>query len=651
MPQRDGTGRIDPMQGPAPFEGKPDVTDQSPEDRKTVKMIEDLFTKYKRYRMNFDKTWVENYKFFRGKQWKESRPVYRNSDVLNFTFAAVQTIVPIITDARPNIETIPENPTDFEFSQILNQLLTSKWDRDAFSHIFAEGIVDAMIYGTCITEQPFNADLLHGLGDYEWNTIDPLYCYPDPETRDFNDNHGRGFITAIPTDLAEVKRRYPGKAHLIKSDLADIDRAKTHKLEQDDFRIRSAVDNLTLVQGERPSDSESTPQVLLLTAWLKDESMVEHELMEKDKEGKKISKGFQKRKKYPNGRKVVIANKVLLEDDHNPYVDGKFPFAKMVNYIMPREFWGESEIEQLKGPQRTINKLISHTMDVLDIMGNPVWKNPVGSGVFDETIVNKPGLVIPYNEGSEPHREPGTDVQPSIFQALDRMLPYFDKISGIHDVSQGVLQRSMSGVAIEELQEAAQTRMRLKARNAEPWLTAAGQQFVSRIMQFYSVPRIVRITDNGNSERYFRIAIDEVSDESGETQRVATVQNFEQRRDEDGNDLGMIADDPVQYEIKGNLDVRISVGTTLPFRKAQKKQQAKELFQLGIYDAEDLLTDLEHPRKESVLEKFNRRQEQAAMAEDAAAQQELAFREAELKAKQGAPQPATRPAGPLGAVR
>jgi hypothetical protein len=229
------------------------------------------------------------------------------------------------------------------------------------------------------------------------------------------------------------------------------------------------------------------------------------------------------------------------------------------------------------------------------------------------------------------------DVQPSIFQAFDRAKQDFQEISGVNEVSQGVVPSGTSGIAIENLQEAAQTRIRLKSRNVEAWLTQVGQQFVSRIMQFYSVPRIVRITEDPESIRYFKFVIDEVEDEAGETQRVATVQDFGQ--DEAGNAVPM---EPIQYELKGNLDVRISVGTTLPFRKAQRKQQAKELFSMGIYDASDLLEDLEHPRKEQVLEKYNQRQQAAAEAEAAAA-------EAELAAKTG--QPAPSAAAPLGAVQ
>jgi len=599
-------------------EGTTSDGEQGEKARKTVKMVEDLFQRAKRARANYDTDWIENYKFFRGRQWTEKRPSYRHSEVLNFIHAAIQTIVPILTDRRPNIETVPENPSDFEFSEIMTQVLRGKWDRESWGQIVAEGIVDACIYGTAISEQPWNPDLLSGLGDYEFKTVDPMYVYPAPDSHDVNSENNDYFIIAKPHDLNEVKRKYPKRAHKLKSDISDVDMSKTAKIDMDDFRVRSASDNLSLVQGERPMDSDQPNKVLLITAWIRDETLIEEEIKTKSEDGS-LKKGFRTKKKYPNGRKVVIAAGQMLEDGENEYLDGKFPYAKLVDYIMPREFWGQGEVEQLKGPQQLINKLMSYTMDVISLMGNPVWKNPTGSGVFSESLTNQPGLVIDHIDGFEPKREQGENVQPSIFQAFDRLREVFDTISGVNEVTQGAQPRNASGVAIDSLMEASQTKIRLKSRNVEAWLTAVGQQMGSRILQFYSIPRIVRITENENAAKYFKIAIDEVTDESGEAQqRIATVQQFDSVEDESGNQQ-MIPGEPQQFEIKGNLDVRITIGTSLPFAKAKREERARELYSQGIYDVEDYLTDLEHPRKEKILEKFNQRQFEAAQAEAQAA--------------------------------
>jgi len=128
-------------------------------------------------------------------------------------------------------------------------------------------------------------------------------------------------------------------------------------------------------------------------------------------------------------------------------------------------------------------------------------------------------------------------------------------------------------------------------------------------------------------------------DEAGEIQRTATVQQYMPVVDEQTGQQQLVPQEVKQYDIKGNLDIRITTGTTLPFAKAQRKAQAKELYQLGIYDAEDLLTDLEHPRKDKIVEKYNQRQQAAAEAQAQKDQQELAFKQAELQLKAAGNQP------------
>jgi hypothetical protein len=353
---------------------------------------------------------------------------------------------------------------------------------------------------------------------------------------------------------------------------------------------------------------------------MKDESVIEEEITKTEKDGKKV-KAFRTKKKWPNGRKVVIANNILLEDDHNPYLDGQFPYARLIDHVLPREFYGEGEVDQLRGPQTVINKLISYVMDIFSLTGNPVWTVPTNSGVQPESLINQPGLVVEHTPGAPPVRQQGMEVQPSMFAALDRMIQYFDKISGIHDVSRGAAPLNSSGVAIDNLQEAAQTKLRLKARNIEAWLTKAGHQMQSRFLQFYTIPRIIRVTENENVPTYFKIAIDETIDESGEAQMAATVQDIEPSQNEFGEQV-FTPTQTRQFEIKSTFDTRVSVGSSLPFRKAQREQRANQLFQLGIYDAEDLLEDLEHPRKEQILEKLQQRQQAAAEAELAAQQQQ-----------------------------
>jgi hypothetical protein len=598
---------------------------QSDQDRKTVKMGEKMLTDAKRHRQKFDYNWISNYEFFRGNQWDEKRPSYRHAEVLNVTWANIQSIIPILTDPRPNIEAMPEDPSDYEFSEIMTQILRAKWDKEVWGQIVAEALVDSQIYGTAIAKVPWDPEALDGLGEMGFELVDPMYFYPDPRARDINDSFGKYVIEAVPTDLEEVKRKYPKKAKLIESDVSDLHSLQDQRHNIHDRNPRETVEGRQNTAGEGHSKrSDMANKVLLVTIWLHSDEMVEQEIERKDKEGK-VTKGFQSKKKYPRGRKIIFANGILLEDIENPYLDGKFPYSRLIDHAMPREFWGMGEIDQLKGPQRLINKISSYMMDIVSLVGNPVWKVPLESGVDTQNLTNQPGLIVEHNGAAPPSREPGIMPSPVLQSMLNQFMQIYDKISGINDVSRGAIPSGMSGIAIDLAQEAAQTKLRLKSRNVDAFLTKAGQLMVSRILQFYETTRVIRLTNNPNAPTFFKFAIDEIFDESGQSQQIATVQPIEVQPGQ-----SPIAGAVQQIPIKSNLDLRITTGTELPLRKAKKQQNAKELFQLGVIDEEDLLDAMEWPNKEKTIEKFRGRQQEAQQAQQ---EQAMAEQEAQLQLK------------------
>lgn len=598
------------------FDNPNAVTQQSDKDLKIVRMVEKMFSRAKKAKQLTNERIIDNYLFFRGKHWNERRPMHRHQEVINLAHQIIQQQLPILTDPRPNIETIPEEPSDFLFSEFMTQILRSKWDRKQHSKQLSESIIDAFYAGTAIAKIIWNPELLNGLGDYEWKVVDPLYVYTDDRMTDFNDNIGTFVIEAEPTPVDEIKRRYPKKGHLVKGDLSDADLRRFKKSAMNDQKIRSPVDNRTFIDiGDFQRDSTEQKEALLIECWMTSDELIEQEIEKLDDKGN-LTKAFQVVKKYPKGRKIVIASGILLEDIENPYDDGKMPYARFRDYILPREFWGEGEIDQIKGPNRIMNKAMSYLLDILSLMGNPIWKVPAGAGIDVEKLLNSPGLVVEHNDGAEPKREMGVQAQPFIFQIFDRAQNLVEKISGVNEVSQGVAPANASGVAIDALQEAAQTRLRQKARNLNEFLTDIGKLIVSRILQFYTEPRVERMTGNPATAEFFRFHIEETASEAGPV-RLAVMQPVVP------NEFGgLTAGEVREVEIKDNLDLRVDTGTELPLRKARLKADAQALYSQGIIDEEELLGAMDWPNKERTLNKFKERQ---AMAQEAAMMQQQAL--------------------------
>lgn len=602
--------------------------DPSPEERAAIKLAMKTFAYNRKGRAQHDRKWLDYYHMFRGKQWKSKRPSYRHSEVINFVFRAIQSLVPIQTDFRPRPEILPREPSDLEFATILKEVSQADWENNHWSEQLLEIIYDGNIIGTGISTTPYDEDADFGRGCIKYETLDPYYCYPDPEARDM---HRRcdSFVTAEPRPVAKVKRKYPKVAEFIKADVSDI--ISGEKSDIKDMKFRSPIDNKTLFEGpEIPADDRMKDMVLLIEVWLRPEffdndpknleekevPILDPETGEplKDAETGEVMTEFEQRRKWPNGRKIVIANGVLCEDGANPYDDGDLPFERYVNYLDSRQFWGISEVEQVEGPQKIFNKVFSFALDCLTLMGNPVWLNPLNSGVADEDLVNQPGLVIPHNPEAPPRRQEGTQLQPYVMNLAQMIEGWIEGGMGLNDITKGNKPEGVvAASAIQTLQDASHTRIRQKSKNLDRYLQQFGQHWLSRVMQYYDVARIVRITNQEDGvPKYFRMRIDTETyvdqDGSEQSRKVGIVEPFTENGKIDPDGLR-------RFEIAGKFDVRIATGSALPFAKAEKESKLLGLFDRGIIDSEEVLKQSDYPNYEAVMQRMAEKQAQAAEAE------------------------------------
>jgi len=598
----------------------------SDEERKTVKLVNKLFSRAKKHRDKYDVKWMDFYRMFRGKQWKEERPAYRHAAVMNIVWRAIQSQVPIQTDSLPKFEFLPQNPEDREIAEILNQICESDWTKHNWLMQLTETIYDANIYGTGFGAWTWDEKYDYGMGGICHESWDPIHCFPDPDARDVNGKRTGFFIHAEPIAVEKLKSEYPEHAAFIKPDAIDLiedgDKTDIHK-----DRYKSPVDNLSIVAGSPEQDDSANPRALKITCWYFDPSIEEVE-EEEDHEIEQINPTtgapekvmskrsvFVKKKKYPNGRKIVVVNNIPVEDGPIEYDDGKIPAARLLNYVLPREFWGVGEVEQIEGPQTIYNKLYSYVLDVLTLMGNPIWVISKDSGIDTDNVFNRPGLILePANAQSIVRREEGVQLQPYVMQILDRVKSEIDDIAGSEDVSRGVKPEGVTAAkAIEALQDTAQTRLRQKARFLDAYLQESGQLYLSRVFQFVTVPRVYRLTNNENSQKYFKFHVEHAQDEMGNPVKIAKVRDYVEQPD------GTMAyGEERQYQIQGEFDVKVSTGSALPFAKTEKYTLGFQLFDRQAIDVEELLKVADWPNKEAVLERM-RAKEEAMMAAQMAA--------------------------------
>jgi hypothetical protein len=605
--------------------------DPSPEETKAIKLVEHSYATAKKSRANFDQKWTDYYRMFRGHQWKEQRPSYRHAEVINLVFRAIQSEVPIVMDTRPKIEFVPAEPGDLELAQVLNDVLESDWNDGNWLNKLTEITYESRFYGTGLGSLLYDPKASQGAGRIMFECED-LFCgYPDPYARNVNEK-ANSFVFAEPTSVEQLKREYPDKKQFIKSDLMDL--ASYARYNQgENINFRRAGDSRTFSDGPGQYSMESREEALKITLYIHDSECVEEQVKEIDKDsGNEVEKYIQKLK-YPNGRKIVTCNGVLLEDGPLEYDDAKFPYLRLVNYIDPRQFFGISEIEQLESPQKIFNKLISFALDVLTLMGNPIWVVDSTSGVDTDNLFNRPGLVVEKEPGTQVTREEGVQLQPYVLQMIENLKMWFDDVSGSNDVSRGNRPEGVTAAsAITALQEAQQTRTRQKMRNMDAFLQDMGKMYASRVFQFYDAPRIFRVTGQDQSTRYFKFHVDkqEVMDENGqptgEIQKVGKIRTIE-----------MVEGKPYEKEekalqIQGEFDVRVTSGSGLPFEKNRIESQSLALFDRGVIDGEEVLKNIKYPNAEAVM----KRMAEKAMADQQAQMDQQAQAEAQKALAKGA---------------
>jgi len=379
-----------------------------------------------------------------------------------------------------------------------------------------------------------------------------------------------------------------------------------------EYQLRQSNSDLDMADATFDSSkTRESQKTLLLTAWLKPDDTEEVE--EEDEEGniKVIVK-----KVYPFGRVVKIANGILLEEEELQ-TSGNFPFVKYINYMLPREFFGVSEVEQLESPQRAFNKILNASLEILNLMGNPVWIVDTSSGINPHKLVNRTGLVVEKEPGSEVRREIGVQLSPTALSLVDRLETWFNGVAGNQDVTRGEAPASITAAsAIEQLMDAARTRIKQKQRNLDAMMRDFARQYSDIVLEKYTKNRVFRVTNNDDSTQFFKFRVENREDpETGEAQKVGVIREFVEM---ENGDIAVSSDDK-EFLIAGRFDVKINTGSSLPFAVADKEQKSYALFDRGIIDEEEVLSQIDYPNKERVLERLAERKQ--AEAEAASAQQ------------------------------
>jgi hypothetical protein len=412
----------------------------------------------------------------------------------------------------------------------------------------------------------------------------------------------------------------------------------TAKSMSGDVTLQSPIDQDIPLQSNGDADKNTSATagqlktVRVLECWVKDDTLEEQSIEGKDGNVKTILK-----KKFPRGKVITILpdSQVLLQAVDNPYADGKFPYIRFVDTNVPGQFWGEGEVGPIIETQKMINKVGSTITDWCNRMSNGVWILDDDSGVNPAMLTNQVGLIISKKRGTEVKREPAPNLPNELFEFYNLLNRLIDQQSGVHDTSRGRTPSGVTaGTAIESLQDADQTRIRLKERNLQAALVQLGYMVASRMLQFYTTPRVVRVTGAQEWPEFYEVFFsreeqqqqgipypDQFADPQEMVPTKKYIANSKQYQfNPSTRQYVAVTEWQATAPSKGEFDIEVQAGTSLPFMKQRRTNLAFQLFQAQAIDQEALLDSVEFPKKDEIMRRMNEAKQAAAQAQAAAAQ-------------------------------
>jgi len=598
---------LKPMMGPDEKRDTSNVPTKS--QPSIIKLIKRMYEKSKAARKERDSKWDSYWDFFKGKQWPVERSSDKASPNCNIIASTINTIAPILTDTSPSFGVLGLEPKDMPFAELISQALKKWWDRRSMNHVLVETLMDSLITDTGVMKVVWDDTQDSGLGDVMVTVVDPRRIFVPKGASDF-DRDCPYVIHEFFMSRGKLTLKFPKSAEEIHSAKAWSENDQT---DDRDVRVRvvSPVDkDVSAPDNGKDDDGRPNDDIRVWECWLEDDSVVEVESIDNDGKPSKTLK-----KKYPRGRMVTMLPDpgVLLQDVENPYKDGDVPFVRVVDMLVPRSFYGMGEVQGLSETQMMINKVFAVIMDWCNTMSNPSWVVDDTSNVDPDMLTSDVGQIIMKKAGTQVERQAAPPVPPQLFEMYHTLMSLADTQSGVHEVTQG---RKPTGItaaqAIETLQEAAQTRIRLKERNLLVSLQRLGRLIISRMLQYYTEPRVIALTGRddmvGKWPTYIRWYVEQTDDDM--------YRPVSQRSAYDEESGGYVDEPPVTGEYSaGEFELDVTSGTSLPFIKEQRSSQAIQLFQAQAIDQQALLDVLEFPEKDSILQRMQEKAAQSQQAE------------------------------------
>lgn len=596
------------------FSKKKETPGELPEEHKRIRAAFDHVynsEEYKTRRKNFER-WLKRYG---GELWPDDLNRHESKIQVNFIFANIQSMCPLLTDNRPIWHMRARDPMYQNMANIYGKALEYLWDvLEMDNNIFLVE-KDALLYGTGILKTFWNVEE----DEVETEVIDPATFVIAPGYDDIWKSAWCGEKVRKP--LTWFKMNYPDKFDQVKPEEEDPQQQYAQHLF--DLEKKTAT---------------------VYQIWVRDPTIEEYfeeispEFDSDGTEVKPATKEKKTRKKYPNGRLIIMTKDVVLKDEEAPFKHGVAPYSAFYDYRVPHKFWGMGEPLHIEYLHKEYNVQLQAAVKHARLTENPNYIIDSSSGLDEEAVKDEFPQGGNMWSASMVNDMPIKAIEMGTLERthmeLLRLLPWaMEEVSGVTKLSKGEPSKKerQSASEVSILIESSYTRTRQKVRLLEWGVKRAAYQQLCLMQQYYDGARYFSYKEGndegtglnfglvGNSPNMLMESNtpEQISEEKdGEyAARLGTDKEYQQTKQliqEVYHDV-----DPIYFK----FDIEIQTNSTLPMDKQSLANLMLRLAEIqvgpnSIIDAEAVLKQLQIPDREAIearkqKEKAQERQMQA----------------------------------------
>lgn len=527
-----------------------DANDQSADEVKLANFVKDKIDECRRLssRTQNESIWMTNTAYVLGydgiyfdssdRQFKSTgvtdAPLRRNRLSVNKILPTLQNRLARLCKNPPRFDVRPNsgNQEDKDAARLSEQVLVYEWERQHLNkkriplYMWAQQAGHGYIQVSwdpsegrrmknpdpkALEDGQFDpSDVYMHEGDIRVEVCSPFQVFPDPMAEDIDDC--QWLVKAKVRKLDYFRTRYPERGDLVKEESSWLLSTQ----------YESQINNMT--NASTAPGAAATPAT---------NSAIELTYYERPS------------LKHPEGRFLVVANGVLLEDKELP-ID-EIPFAKFDDVVIAGKFNPESIVTHLRPLQDQHNRIVTKRNEWLNQMLAGKYLSPKGAGLGPESFDDESGEILEYDWAPgmpEPRALQTPNIPQYAYTEEDAITNMFYDIAGINEVSRGQMPAAgIPAIGMQFLMEQDDTRIGIVTEQHEHAWARVGRHILKFIAKNYEAPRLLKKA--AKNQEYI-------------------IKEFV------GQDLGE------------SFDVAVVRGSTLPGSKVLKRQELLNLFGQGL---------------------------------------------------------------------